>query len=321
MAEVRVAVIGCGGMGGIHLSRWAEISGASIAAVCDRDPVTALRAATEFSAEAHTDWRDLLEGGGIHAVDICTPPDSHSAIASAALQNGLHVLCAMPLSRTLDEARALRTAAEENALLLMPGFCHRFHPPILFAQDMIENDDLGRIVMFRCRFSSLFAGVEDRWISDPTVTGGGVLRDNGLHAIDLFRCLVGEVKAARGRVSAFHPTLQSRGVEDSVAAVLEAENGALGVVECSWATVGGRNVVELYGTAGACFVDYDLGTVRFRTADMAVWETREIGGADRFHREISHFADAVRRLQEPVMTIHDALRAQEIATEIYQDAR
>ncbi len=315
MAELNVAVIGCGGIGGVHLARWGDVSGVRIAAVCDLDAATATRVASEFDAEAHTDWRALVEIQGLDVVDICTPPNEHAAIALHALDHGKHVLCEKPLARTPDEARAMVERAEARGKLLMTAFCHRFHPPILFARELIDNDDLGRIVMFRNRFSGLFVGVEDRWFADPEIAGGGSLLDTAIHSIDLFRYLVGEVKSVTGRVATYNPKVR---VEDSTAIVLEAENGALGVIESSWSTPGGRNVVELYGTAGACFVDYDTGQVRYQTAEMQVWETREVTGPDRFQREIGHFADAVRGIQALSVTGRDGLRANEIVAEVYR---
>jgi UDP-N-acetylglucosamine 3-dehydrogenase len=309
MAGLNVAVIGCGGIGGTHLTRWSEVSGAQVAVVCDVDAAAATRAASEFDAEAHTDWRAVMELRGLTAVDICTPPDEHTPIALAALNAGLHVLCEKPLARTAAEARRVVDLAEERNLRLMTGFCHRFDPMIVFAKELVDNDDLGRIVMFRSRLSGHFETIDTQWFADPEVSGGGVLLDMAIHGIDLFRHLAGEVVSATGQFSTVNPRLS---VEDSAALVLKGEKGAIGVVEASWSTPGGRNILELYGTAGSCFVDYDEGRVRYKTADMAVWETRETGAPDRFQREISHFVDAVRGLQPLLVTGHDGLRALEI---------
>lgn len=318
MGELNVAVVGCGGIGNVHLKRWENVSGALIAAVCDVDAALATQTATKYGAEAHTDWRELIERQGLHVVDICTPPNQHAEIATRALDRGLHVLCEKPLARTPDEARPIVEKAYEHGRVLMTAFCHRFHPPIIFAKEMIENDDLGKIVMFRNRFSGHLVGVENKWFSDPDVAGGGSLLDTAVHSIDLFRYLVGEVATATGRINTVNPAVR---VEDSAAVVLQSDNGALGVIESSWSTPGGSNVVELYGTAGACIVDYDNNTVRYKTADMPVWETRTIEGPDRFQREIDHFSDAVRGLQHLIVTGHDGLRACEIVAEIYASAK
>jgi predicted dehydrogenase len=317
MGDIRVAVVGCGGIGTVHLERWAQVSGVSLAAVCDADAGAAARAADTYGAASFADWRDAV-ASDVDIVDVCTPPNRHAEVALGALDASKHVLCEKPLARTAAEARTIVDRAAARDRLLMTAFCHRFHPPILLAKELIDGGDLGRIVMFRNRFSGHFAGVEDRWFSNPEVAGGGALLDTAIHSIDLFRFLVGEVANADGRIATFNDRLS---VEDSAVVVLAAESGAIGVVEASWATPGGRNVVEIYGTAGTCFVDYDSGQVSYRTLDMAFAETREVGGPDRFLREVSHFADAVRGLVPLAVTGHDGLRANEIAEETYASAR
>jgi predicted dehydrogenase len=185
---------------------------------------------------------------------------------------------------------------------------------VLFARELIQNDDLGRMIMFRSRFSGRFANIDEHWFSQPEVSGGGVLMDTAVHSIDLFRCLVGEVRSAAGKITRINPKLA---VEDSAVLALESESGAIGVVESSWSTPGGTNVLELYGTAGACIVDYDTGSVRYMTAEMSVWETREVAGPDRFEREIGHFADAVRGIQDLEVNGEDGVKASEIVAAVY----
>jgi len=314
LTEIRVLVVGCGRVGRIHLERWRTTAGAIVASVCDTVGARALEAADTVGATAHTDWREALAAGGIDVVDICVPPTDHAPIASAAFAQGRHVLCEAPLGRTPEEARAIVEASARADRLLMPGFCHRFHPPVMVARDLVVNDDLGRVAMFRARFSSLLAGAGDRWLSDPVSSGGGVLLDSAIHAIDLFRHLVGEVEKASGRLASFLPGLR---VEDSAAILLESDAGAIGVVEASWATPGGRNVVEIYGSAGACIVDYDEDCVEYKTADMAVWQKRANEGPDRYQREIRHFADAVRGYERLRVTGADGLRANEIVAGLY----
>ncbi|HSV75035.1 MAG TPA: Gfo/Idh/MocA family oxidoreductase [Chthonomonadales bacterium] len=318
MGDLRLAVVGCGGMGRVHLERWANVSGVSIEALCDANSGVVAAAQREFGGEAHTRWREMLSAMQVDIVDVCVPPILHEPVVVGALEAGAHVICEKPLARTPAEAQRMMDAAERTGRLLMTAFCHRFHPPILFARELIDNDDLGRLRMVRNRFSGAFAGVENLWFSDPEMAGGGALLDTAIHSIDLFRFLAGEVRSAAGRIATFNPALS---VEDSAVVVLEAQSGALGVIEASWSTPNGRNIVEIYGSAGACFVDYDTNRIRYKSADMSVWETREVGGPDRFQREIDSFADAVRGLQPLRVTGHDGLRANEIVAEVLASAR
>ncbi len=318
MPNLRVAVIGLGEIGQEHLTRWADVSGADILSVCDLNAGIATGAATEFGCEAHTDWQAAISVSGVNVVDICTPNSSHKQIALAALKGRKDVLCEAPMGQSLEDASAIVKAADTNERILMSGFCQRFHPLVVFAKELIDNDDLGKICMFRCRFSSHAIGIGERWVSDKEVSGGGALLYLGSHAIDLFRYLVGEVSHSSGYTATFDPRLN---IEDSAIVSLRAENGLLGTVEVSWNNPGGRNVLELYGSAGVCLIDYDASQVRFKSADMMVWETKEASGPDRYQREISHFADVVRGIQEPIISSTDGLRAMKIVDAIYLTER
>jgi predicted dehydrogenase len=315
MSELRVAVIGCSGIGAVHLHCWANLSGARIAAVCDRKGMVAARAAGRIEgAAAFTDVGALLAAETFDVVDVCVPPAERFAAAGAALRSGAHILCETPPALTPAEADALVSLAQERERLLMPAFCHRFHPPILFAKELVDNDDLGRPTMFRCRFSG--AALLEGDTADPPEEGEpiGVVLDTALHGIDLFRYLFGEISDITGRMARNTPGLP---VEDSAALLLQSSRGAVGVVEAVRNTPAGRNMVELYGTAGACLIDYDLGTLRYTTADQPFWQTREEGGLNGFEREIAHFADAVRGLQPLIVTGADGARAVELCHRVY----
>ncbi|HZO88808.1 MAG TPA: Gfo/Idh/MocA family oxidoreductase [Chthonomonadaceae bacterium] len=315
MAELTVGVVGCGGAGQVHLSCWANLSGVRIAAVCDRDGVMAARTVLEYEgAAAFTRVEDLLGAGPLDIVDVCTPPDQQAAIATAALNAGANVLCETPFTGQPDAAASLVALAASRERLLMPAFCHRFHPPLLFAKELLDNDDIGRPVMFRCRFSGYWSEVDTRKLASEERLAQGALMNTAIHGIDLFRYLCGEVDGIAGKLLKVNPELS---VEDTAVVALEGRS-AVGVVETSWSTPGGRNVVEIYGSAGACLIDYDEGTLRYLTADQPVWRHHEESGLNRFEREIAHFADAVRGLQPLRATGEDGARAVALCAEVYR---
>ena len=258
---------------------------------------------------AYRDHGDALFAAEAYdIVSVCTPAHTHAPIVEAALKAGANVLCEKPLTIDSASAYALVRLADERERLLMPGFCYRFHPPILFAKDLVDNDDLGKPVMFRSRFSGIW---NDAPSAIPTENAIGATLDTAIHGVDLFRHFCGEVKDSRVKRRQVNPDLP---VEDTAMILLESENGAMGVVEVSWSLPGSRNVVEIYGTAGACIVDYDADTVRYQTADDLFWRDHEEGGANRFEREVGQFADAVRGVQPLLVNGYDGARAVEICT-------
>ncbi len=311
MSDLRIGLVGCGGIGGVHLRSWAKVDGAEVVAACDADASRA----EATGAAAYTEFRNMLESAELDAVDICTPPSLHAEVARAAAERGMPVLCEKPLARDPHEARAMVEAAETAGTVLMTAFCHRFHPPIERVRELIRSGELGEVRMFRNRFGGLLAGMEKKWFSNREVAGGGALMDTAIHSVDLFRFLVGEVRSARGAAHSFHPEITS--VEDSAAMLLTAETGAIGVIEASWVTPWSANVVEIYGEKAAAVVDYDTGVTRFRRAGDADWTTVEVGSDDRFQAELRHFAAVVRGEEQPRVTGRDGLRAVEVVHAAY----
>jgi predicted dehydrogenase len=306
MAELSVAIIGCEGVGALHLAGWAQQSGARVSAVCDRDGVTAARAAARFEdSSAFTNYRDLLTAGPFDIVDICEPVDAQFEIAKAALQARANVLCEAPFTGSVESATALTELAAARERLLMPAFFLRFEPSLWFLHELIENDDLGRPTMFRCRLSGDYG-------MPRLAPASGALLNTALHGLDLFRFFCGEVTSVSGRTATIHPDSEA---EDTVAIVLNG-NATVGVVEASWNPIGAQSALEVYGTAGACLVDLTTGTLRYTTADQPIWQHRDEIGPSRVERMIAHFADVVRGLQTPLVTANDAVRALELCAEV-----
>lgn len=306
MAELTVAVVGCGPAGGVHLACWSSLIGVRVAAVCDRDGVAAARSAGLYlGVAAFTDARAMLASAHFDIVSVCVPAAEQHAVALAALQAGANVLCETPFTADPKQARELVQAASDRERLLMPNFCHRFHPPVLFARELIENDDLGRIALFRCGFSGLRTDLQ------PDVheaAGPGALLETAIHGVDLFRACCGEANRICGQLLTVRPGLS---VEDTVALTLAGENAA-GTVEASWSLPGGRARIEVHGTAGSCVIDYEQGTLRYLTADQPIWRSHDESGPNRFERATAHFADAVRGLQPLAVNGKDGLRAVEL---------
>ena len=118
---LRAAVVGAGHFGRWHVQKWADVPGADLVAVVDRNPAHD-RGQGAFS----TDWRQLL--GKVDAVSIATPTESHAEIAAAFLEAGAHVLVEKPITADVASARALVAQAERLGRVLQVGHVERFNP-------------------------------------------------------------------------------------------------------------------------------------------------------------------------------------------------
>ena len=305
-------------MGRAHIARWLQVANARMVAVCDTDAHAAAQAAGLIGAQAWADPIEAIVGSEADVVDICTPPVAHAPIAVAAFRTGRHVICEPPLGRSAAGARAMAAAGKDADRHLIPAFCHRFHPLVEFARELIVAGDLGRVLMFRCRLSGLFSAAGESWFSNPEISGGGVLHDTGVHGIDLFRFLVGEIAEVRAAVHTSTPGLI---VEDSCALTLAAADGAIGVMEASWATPGGANVIEVYGSSGNCRIDYDRDRLRYQTADLDFPQTVAGDGRDRVQSMLLSFGAALGSGAHAPISAEDGVRAAEVVEAAYASAR
>jgi len=318
-ANLRVALVGAGGIGTAHRKAWASVPDAEIAAVVDTAAERADSMAAALGAQAFRDLSAALAAVQVDAVDVCTPPAFHAQPVQTALAAGKHVICEKPLSAEPESAWAMVAAAEQSARLLMTAFCHRFHPPVARLQELIAEGAMGRICMFRNRFAGPFAGIEDVWFSDPTVSGGGCLMDTSVHSVDLFRFLVGEVARVEAACLQVNTNLKP-GAEDTASMLLVSDDGAMGYIEASWTLPGALNVIEVYGTKGVAFVHYwDGFQSRHKLDGMEAFAPLPEEG-DRFVGELSHFAAAVRGEVPLAVTGRDGLRAVEVIHDAYHAA-
>ena len=121
----RVVLIGLGHAGSqLHLPALRRLADVEVVAVCDTDPA-------RFPAVGPTTAVDDPAAAiavPADAVVIATPPSTHAALATAAIQAGRHVYVEKPMTETLADADAIVDRALTSGLTVQVGFAYRFHP-------------------------------------------------------------------------------------------------------------------------------------------------------------------------------------------------
>ena len=187
--------------------------------------------------------------------------------------------------------------------------------------------------------SSLLWRPEEYFKSDPwrgkwETEGGGVMMNQAVHTIDLLQWFMGPAAEVYGRIA----TLRHGDyidVEDTVAATVVFESGALGTIE-ALTTVqpdfGFR--VAIHGDNGATASVHeipegtqgvnDIWTFGAGAIDRATWAEAEHGrpGFPEFHQlQIAEFLDAIRVGRTPAVTGRDARNSLAIILGIYESSR
>jgi len=289
---LKLGLIGAGGIARAHARAYtAQPERCTLVAVSDIVPERAASLANAFDCRAYTDIETMLDQAELDAVSVCTPPAVHLQGTRAAIERGIPVLCEKPLAHNLHTAREMARMAESSGVLLMTALCHRFHGPVMQLKELIAAGRLGTLLLFQNRFAFRFQGVQDAWFVIPEVAGGGILIDTEVHAIDLFRYLIGEVASVSAHTSSTLPI----SVEDSAVVMMVSRDDVPGVISSSWVSPPGEATVQVYGSEGTAKIDYrqDQAQLRYRLAGEDIWTLVPYDGPDRFVNETSHFLECV----------------------------
>jgi predicted dehydrogenase len=122
--KLRLAAVGCGGMGGSDLRELVKHPMLEVAALCDIDRNTlADQGKKHPQAKTFTDYRELFAGdtSKFDAVLCSTPDHQHAPVIMRALRAKKHVYGQKPLTRTLWEARQLRLEAAKQGVVTQMG--------------------------------------------------------------------------------------------------------------------------------------------------------------------------------------------------------
>ncbi len=334
MQTKTLGLIGCGGISSAHLSAAEELGGrVRFAAVLDPDEGRRLAVAQRSGGKAFASLEALTDDGVWAELDglvVCTPPSARLAIIEAAVEHRLPVLAEKPLAHRLVDAERLVEIAEANPdLPLAVAYCHRLVPAVLRIRRMIDEGVLGSLVRFENVFASWNPTMQQHWMSDPSLSGGGSLIDTGCHSLDLFLFLVGSAWVegvvlrrgwpGRGESNA---TLLVRHEATRQAGEGEGEGAVAGVIASGWAETP-RFQLSVIGTAGAAHYDYEQPTT-LRLADQSGRVTTvEVESHElRFARQLEAFCgmidDPARRGE--LASFDEALQTARVIDAAYQRA-
>ena len=235
------------GAAGIAATFMRGIQGSEAVRVCaiasrDGDKARAF-AQTHGIEHAYGSYEELLRDPHIAAVYNPLPNSLHAQWTIAALQAGKHVLCEKPLALTPEEAERMFAAARSAGRVLVEGYPYRYQPIMQRLQALIVQGEIGRVQMIQAYFGFIMANATNIRLS--TAMGGGSLGDAGSYPLSLVRM----VAARRPRSVTAAATWTGTGVDNSVVAQFEFDQGLLAQVACSFGTAPSRHAL-IAGSGG-----------------------------------------------------------------------
>ncbi len=290
MKDIRIGLIGTGGMGKAHATAFKNVplvfgnqpGRPILEVVADIDAKAVEKWAEEFGfARWTTNWHEIVDDPRVDLVDITTPNSLHAEMAIAAADAGKHIYCEKPLATTSADAARIVEAVERSGVISIVGFNYLKNPAQPFAQQLIASGELGEISLFRGTFDQDFLVNPDipfSWRLDRTIAGTGALGDLGSHTIAFAHFLVGDIvevcglnatkikeRAVPTGGSGYAATAQIGGEkravenEDIVEFLIRFEDGAIGTIGTSRIGMGRKLGLgyEIQGTKGSLFYNQE----------------------------------------------------------------
>jgi len=220
--------IGAGYFAGFQYRAWKRIPEVEITALCNRTKGKAEPIMNECGIKKHyTDYPDMLDTEKPDFVDIITPPSAHLIMCKAAADRGINVICQKPLAPTFREASEIVDYCTKANIRFMVHENWRFQPWYREIKRLIETNIIGHIhyIYFRSRMG-------DGWGENAYIPRQPYFREyprllvfeNGIHFIDTFRFLKGEIKSVYARMRRLNPVIKG---EDFAIVNFEFESGDL----------------------------------------------------------------------------------------------
>lgn len=263
MEKLKLAIVGCGGMGGRHLLGLQELAqsgmgNVELVAACDLRRDNAARLAD--NADSLFSKRPLVFTGmaemvravpDLQAILITTDAGSHHIVACQAFELGLHVLCEKPLGISMRACNLILEAQRRAGKILSVAENYRRDPMARLTRALLEAGAIGQpYLMFDLSASGGSEILILPWRHYKPM--GGIVIDGGVHSADLMLNYLGDVEEVYARTHLWETTRH--------------KSPTTGVADFYHAWYG-----EIPETITATSEDMFVAVVQFRSGATANW--------------------------------------------------
>jgi predicted dehydrogenase len=311
---VKFGLVGAGGIAQAYAQAFANFEFAQLVAIADIRPEAARTMAERVNCASFDSYQAMAEQMDLDAVVVCTPPATHPEICIYFLERQIHVLCEKPLSISVKSALEMQAAAQKAGVILTMASKFRYAEDVVKARNIVASGILGEIVLFENAFTAR-VDMSNRWNANPTVSGGGVLIDNGTHSVDIMRYFLGplaEVQVVEGK------RIQGLSVEDTVRIFVKSTRGVMGNIDLSWSINKELDYyIRVYGSQGTISVGWKES--KYRQAASQDWVVFGNGynKVQAFRSQIVNFSQAIRGKETLLITAEDAIASVEVIEAAY----
>ncbi len=337
------ALVGCGMIARFHAKAILEIPGARVAALVSRTPKNAESLIAETGippCPVFATLDEALAAPGVDAVVITTPSGAHLEPAVAAAKAGKHVVVEKPLEISAERCDRIIEACDEFGVKLCTIFPSRFADANVTLKAAVDAGRFGRLTLGEttCKWWRSQAYYDEGgWKGTQALDGGGAMMNQAIHNVDLLLWMMGDVASACGFAATLaHERIE---VEDTAAAVLRFQSGAIGVIQATTSVHPGYpKTIAVHGDRGSAVIEQE-DVLRWdfapETPDDAAVRAKFAakvgasgGAADpkaishEYHRrQLADFVEAVRDNRPPRVDGREGRKAVAVIRAVYESNR
>ncbi|WP_281974571.1 Gfo/Idh/MocA family protein [Halobacillus litoralis] len=332
---IKFAIVGCGRIAKKHSEAIANAQGAELVALCDIDENRLNQMSVENNVRAtYTTLTEMVQNPNIDVINICTPNAVHAENAIEAIEAGKHVMVEKPIATSLEDADKIIEAADRKGVKAATVHQNRFNEAIQKTREAFEEGMFGEmshgVASIRWNRNMGYYN-QDSWRGTVNHQDG-ILMNQCIHNIDLLIWMMGPVKSVTGKTVTRFRDIE---MEDVGSAILEFQNGAIGMIEGA-GTIYPTNLEEtlnLFGSNGTVCVGgiavNKIETWRFsedfKESEEILLNQQKDNPPTVYgfgHQLIvEDMVNSIKYDVEPYITLLDGRKAIEVVLAIYESSR
>lgn len=319
--SLRVALVGMGRIGRVHLQALSSVGSAEVVGVYDLNPQLARERAEAANVQrVYASWQELLSDAEVECVGILLPHDLHERYATEALDAGKHVVCEKPLAPTLPECDRMLAAAARSGRKLLPVHNRVYSSAVEKMGELLRQDAIGEVFLAQTTGFEAPPTVQT-WLATPR-GGGGVLMSQAVHPMYVLRWLLGDV----ARVSCLFGDRKvvAMSAEDHAVVLLKFANGIAAEMTCTFGIAHGPldHSITMHGRDGFLELSHrqlhvisprTYGDTQLHEVPLAVTDS-----TSAFARMWDDYACGILKATPTRQTGEDGKRAVEIVQAAYR---
>ena len=316
---IKVGLIGCGFMGGMHSACYAALEGLGVKVTAVADVRREYAENLANGAEIYATGMELIEKADVDVVDVCLPTHLHAAHAVAAMKAGKNVFVEKPIAFKDEDMELILKTEKETGAKVQVGQVIRQWTEYVWLKKAVDAGTFGKIqhAMFR-RMSSRPEWAWEGWLHQVDKSGG-VAVDMHVHDVDFVRYILGEPDTVKAQAYR-----DEDGVIQQINALYGFGNNVSVSVEAGWnypvdfpftadfrvkfekaTVIGGGGVVNVYPLGGAAY-QAELEE-EFQGDNEIGGNISSLGG---YYNELKYFVEGLQGKNDlSVATVSEAIKS------------